>query len=1202
MVLNKAFKVSRRWRPCRSVLLESKNIHEEGLLFESGSLAILTPAEIELIKKDYPSVDSAYGCLGVVQGEGFLYLVLITGCVQVGKVGNTEVYRITHTLLVPLHATPYQHEGAIEMGKLLACGQFYFSIGEGGRFSLMNRAQRQDQEQSHFHWNRNLYVYLQRFGIDCSKWLFSIICGSVQIQTVYAGDKQVKSCLISRLSCERAGTRFNVRGLNDEGHVANFVETEQSLYIDRNVASFVQVRGLVPVFWDQPGIQTGTNRIRLSRGFHSSHPAFERHFERLLKEYGPTLCVNLLGNRDMEPLLTEAFIEHLNELTIPGATDFVYFDYHLHCRPGHKEALESILLPECQQFLDSSDFYLELNGEVEKAQTGTMRHNCLDCLDRSNNAQTLFGLQVLPRLIESLGVSLKSTVITRFRELYRNFWAQNGDNISRFYAGTRALNGKSKVGKFRDGARSVQRTIQNNFLDNNKQEAIDILLLSGYVGELGWKTRALLSTSDALASLPLRKALCDRWQDFTVKEKLRVCIGTWNVNGGKHVRSIALKNHSMHDWLLDAPLISGKTAISPEDYQNPVDIYAIGFQELVGLTASNLVSTSSSNRHEWAAELQRVLSRDHTYSLLTAVQLVGVCLYIFVRPHLVPFIRDVAVSSVKTGIGGKAGNKGGVAIRFLLDSSSFCFVCSHFAAHQMKVLERNHDFAEICRKVQFPLGQTIETHDYVFWCGDFNYRIELPLNLAKDSITQQNWDKLIRHDQLIKQNKLGKVFQGFCEGYLNFAPTYKYDEFSDDYDTSEKGRIPAWCDRVLWKKKSFLPPTQQHGIAKLTDDSRNNDVGTGEFGWHPSNIHRVYEKELASGKPDLEWWHPGRLLHYGRAELKTSDHRPVIALLEVDIFRVDEKARERVRKEVVEAMGPADATVIVSPVNVEQNPINTSNLVDVLQQYGAIVLVRATETATLVTFNKSQSAIAAVDYSGKEVDGIIVTVKLKHAEDEMSGDSLSILTGAQLPNAVTNGGHDGREMEALSFAEEDEDEEMEEDEEEINVNDDESEEEDSPLSDDHLLHPLSKPKRPPPPSYNPPTPIMSDHNGGMTPPISDSEHIEDTPHLQPTDTTSDPDQPRPKPMRPSRPPPMRSQHPSDERTVQTPSPDSHSLRPIVPVRPNSLRVTAMELKLKKPDRPPLPVTKPRSHTVDSANPTRQPPSRPPPPYVSLYPH
>ena len=83
----------------------------------------------------------------------------------------------------------------------------------------------------------------------------------------------------------------------------------------------------------------------------------------------------------------------------------------------------------------------------------------------------------------------------------------------------------------------------------------------------------LLCLFSSAASLPLRKALCDRWQDFTVKEKLRVCIGTWNVNGGKHVRSIALKNHSMHDWLLDAPLVSGKTAISVSGYTS--DIFEI---------------------------------------------------------------------------------------------------------------------------------------------------------------------------------------------------------------------------------------------------------------------------------------------------------------------------------------------------------------------------------------------------------------------------------------------------------------------------------------------------------------------------------------------------------------------------------------------------------------------------------------------------
>lgn len=116
-------------------------------------------------------------------------------------------------------------------------------------------------------------------------------------------------------------------------------------------------------------------------------------------------------------------------------------------------------------------------------------------------------------------------------------------------------------------------------MDSSKQEAIDILLLNGYVGEIGLQTRALLSTSDLLgtfvpltvhililcqllAPLPLRRGLTERWQEYTIREKLRVCIGTWNVNGGKHIRSIALKNHSMHDWLLDAPILAGKAEIA----------------------------------------------------------------------------------------------------------------------------------------------------------------------------------------------------------------------------------------------------------------------------------------------------------------------------------------------------------------------------------------------------------------------------------------------------------------------------------------------------------------------------------------------------------------------------------------------------------------------------------------------------------------
>ena len=42
--------------------------------------------------------------------------------------------------------------------------------------------------------------------------------------------------------------------MDDQGHVANFAETEQVISIGEEITSFVQVRGSVPLFWDQPGV------------------------------------------------------------------------------------------------------------------------------------------------------------------------------------------------------------------------------------------------------------------------------------------------------------------------------------------------------------------------------------------------------------------------------------------------------------------------------------------------------------------------------------------------------------------------------------------------------------------------------------------------------------------------------------------------------------------------------------------------------------------------------------------------------------------------------------------------------------------------------------------------------------------------------------------------------------------------------------
>jgi hypothetical protein len=49
--------------------------------------------------------------------------------------------------------------------------------------------------------------------------------------------------------------------------------------------------------------------------------------------------------------------------------------------------------------------------------------------------------------------------------------------------------------------------------------------------------------------------------------------------------------------------------------------------------------------------------------------------------------------------------------------------------------------------------------------------------------------------QLVRELRKGRAFDGWSEGTLNFAPTYKYEMNSDKYfgeDPKAGRRIPAW--------------------------------------------------------------------------------------------------------------------------------------------------------------------------------------------------------------------------------------------------------------------------------------------------------------------------------------------------------------------------------------------------------------------------
>ncbi|CAH1997104.1 unnamed protein product [Acanthoscelides obtectus] len=868
---------------------------------------------------------------------------MISGCFSIGKIGDSEIFRITQTQFVPLHY-PQNEDRIVEVRKLLNSGTFYFTwqsgTASGTPIDLTLCAQRRSKTSTtdhRFFWNRMLHIHLIRYGVDCQSWLVKAMCGSVEMRTVYVGSKKALAAIISRLSCERAGTRFNVRGTNDEGHVANFVETEQMVYLDNEITSYLQTRGSVPLFWEQPGVQVGSHKVRVSRGYESSKSAFNKHMVMMKEKYNKQVIINLLGtslvgSKEGEAMLSQEFQKHHKE-SVHTDIPHVVFDYHQECRGGNQANLQNLKSKIVQQ-LQEFGFYHASGPHVHRMQSGTVRVNCLDCLDRTNCVQTFLGLEILAEQLETMKLTDKKQVISRFEEVFRQMWVNNGNEISKIYAGTGAIQGSSKL---MDGARSAARTIQNNLLDNLKQEAIDILLVGSTLSsELADRARTLLPYNTLHAPIPVLRELCRRHCEYTEPLRLRIACATYNVNGGRHFRSVAFKDVKLSDWLLDAHLKdSGGTVEgalldhqddSPDeedraDKTAPVDIYAIGFEEIVDLNAANIMNSSSENSKQWATELQKVLSRDRSFVLVTYQQLVGVCLYIFVREEHVPYIRDVAVDCVKTGLGGHTGNKGAVAIRMVFHSTSIAFVCAHFAAGQSQVGERNADYNEITRKIAFPMSRSLNSHEYLFWCGDFNYRVDLDKDELKELIKQGLISEALKHDQLLKQQKEGLVFKNFLEGEITFHPTYKYDLFSGDYDTSEKCRAPAWTDRVLWRRR--VPP----------------------------------------GAPDNS--DQGRLVYYGRAELKQSDHRPVIAIVDIEARHVEESRRDNCFYEVIAWAGPPDATVVVSMLDGKDETAFdddlTMALVDELTPFGDIVLVRFVANTMWITFRDGQAALEVMN-------------------------------------------------------------------------------------------------------------------------------------------------------------------------------------------------------------------------------------------------
>lgn len=768
----------------------------------------------------------------------------------------------------------------LDLKRMLSGGSFYFSTD----FDLTKRVQDRSTEsatvavdslEAGFLWNtymiqplvdfRSRLAEHERDALDSSRILTSAIRGFAKTITVPASSSPARysktgqpsnMTLISRLSCRRAGTRFNARGIDDDGNVANFVETETIFCTDSLCFSYVQCRGSVPLFWEQANGLPTQQKVSISRSAEATQPAFDKHFESLQRAYGDVLVVNLLSEKSAETMLTRQYDYHIRQFSDKrdpekGESEHqhlqsINYDYHaevkglgLDAARGIKRWLENTAL-SFEYFLSEEARTTPRIGpggrkavmmgqnEVLK-QAGIFRTNCLDCLDRTNHVQHIISHMALDIFLRHQDPDRMPT--SDFWARHNTLWADNGDGLSMIYTGTGALKSSHTrnggTGWLADLRKSAERVIQNSFLDGNRQKHID-LLLGRLMGQI--PVHLYDPINDYVTGELGRLAL-----EYTSSQTINIWVGTFNLNG----RTVGM-SEDLSPWL--CPNI--------ETAQQMPEIMAVAFQEIVELSPQQILQTDPHRRQQWENVVRDCINKkaavvgSEDYVMLRGGQLVGASLSIFVRVSILPYIKNVEGAVKKTGMSGMAGNKGAVAIRMDYADTSICLVTAHLAAGFANYEERNQDYRTIANGLRFQRNRSIEDHKAVIWFGDFNYRIGTSNERARQLIDANDLGKLYENDQLNLQMVHGRAFPHYSETTPTFLPTYKFDPGTDIYDTSEKARIPAWCDRILTKGDNL------------------------------------------------------RQLHYDSAPLKFSDHRPVWGLFQCQINVIDQAMKDKISEDL----------------------------------------------------------------------------------------------------------------------------------------------------------------------------------------------------------------------------------------------------------------------------------------------------------------
>uniref|UniRef100_A0A8C7TMA0 SAC domain-containing protein n=1 Tax=Oncorhynchus mykiss TaxID=8022 RepID=A0A8C7TMA0_ONCMY len=455
-------------------------------------------------KKDVPpsaNTRPICGIMGTVRLVAGMYLIVITKKRNVGSLLGHAVWKAVDFDVISykktvLHLTEDQTQDnktfLSMINNVLTTDGFYFCTDYdlthtlqrladvSHDFQEMSLLERADQR---FVWNGSL---LREFLAqpELHKFAIPVVHGFIVMKPCRINGKIFEWILISRRSCFRAGVRYYVRGIDSEGHAANFVETEQIVLYNGGRASFVQTRGSMPFFWSQrPNLKYKPKPLISKNTNHMD--GIQRHFDSQVLIYGKQTILNLVNQKGSEKPLEQAFAKMVSGME-NGMIKYVAFDFHKECSRMRWDRL-NILVDNVAETQDEySYFMVDTEGKVLSQQKGTFRSNCMDCLDRTNVIQSMLARRSIQSQLQRMGVLHVAQRIEEqadFEKIYKNAWADNANACAKQYAGTGALKtdftrtGKrTQMGLVMDGVNSAIRYYKNNFSDGFRQDSIDLFL------------------------------------------------------------------------------------------------------------------------------------------------------------------------------------------------------------------------------------------------------------------------------------------------------------------------------------------------------------------------------------------------------------------------------------------------------------------------------------------------------------------------------------------------------------------------------------------------------------------------------------------------------------------------------------------------------------------------------------------------------